>query len=143
MAVTPNFHLFVYGSLRQGFHHPAYAYISRYFNLAGPAQVQGCLYDLGEYPAAKPSPQSGRMIHGELYAIKNSPEFDYAMAQLDDYEGVNPEEGVSLFIRELTAVSFDNQTTTAWIYWYNHDTGGAPIVESGDVLEYFRQKNNP
>ena len=32
--------LFVYGSLRKGFHHPAYQYISGHFDFIGPATVK-------------------------------------------------------------------------------------------------------
>ncbi len=44
--------LFVYGSLRKGFHHPAYEYISKHFTFIAVAKVKGKLYDLGEFPAA-------------------------------------------------------------------------------------------
>ncbi|TAD81683.1 MAG: gamma-glutamylcyclotransferase, partial [Bacteroidetes bacterium] len=100
-----SYHLFVYGSLRQGFHHPAYQYISKYFNLVGHATTAGVLYDLGEYPAAKSSNLQSDVLHGELYAIKNVAELDWALAQLDDYEGLNPEDGPALFCRQLCTVS--------------------------------------
>ena len=50
-----NRQLFVYGSLRKEFGHPAYEYLSNYFHLIGPARVKGLVYDLGEYPAALPT----------------------------------------------------------------------------------------
>ena len=51
---TTVFSLFVYGSLRSGFHHPAYNYISKYFSLKGEGLVRGKLFDLGDYPVAVP-----------------------------------------------------------------------------------------
>lgn len=133
--------LFVYGSLRSGFHHPAYQYISRYFLPLGPARVRGTLYDMGSYPAAVPD-GPGSYILGELYQIKNSDEWDWAMAQLDDYEGVQADEdGPALYERARVNVEQDKGTLVAWIYWYAGDVTGKPIVESGDVLEYLQRKN--
>lgn len=134
-----NHQLFVYGSLRQGFEHPAFQFISRYFTLVSHAKIKGLVYDLGEYPAAIPT-SGEKYIIGELYAIKLADEFCYAIAQLDDYEGINPEEGESLYRRELTTVFTPNGTETAWVYWYNGSVEGQPLVESGDMLEYLRLK---
>ncbi|MEO5683447.1 MAG: gamma-glutamylcyclotransferase family protein [Chitinophagaceae bacterium] len=132
--------LFVYGSLRSGFNHPAYAYISNHFLLVGSAKVKGKLYDLGSYPAALPTDDE-QYILGELYRLKEEEEFSWAIAQVDDYEGVNPEPGETpLYIREITTVYMDNQSTSAWIYWYNNDISGNPQIASGDVLEYLQQK---
>ncbi|HET9434924.1 MAG TPA: gamma-glutamylcyclotransferase family protein, partial [Chitinophagaceae bacterium] len=96
------YQLFVYGSLRSGFRSPAYEYISRYFDLVGAGKVKGQLFDLGTYPAAKPSNQN-RFIIGELYRIRNEKEFTWAMGQLDDYEGVQVGfDETQLYRRELT-----------------------------------------
>lgn len=132
--------LFVYGSLRSGFNHPAYAYISNHFELVGSAKVKGKLYDLGSYPAALPTDEEFYIL-GELYQLKEAMEFSWAIAQIDDYEGVNPEPGEkALYVREMTSVFNNNQETTAWIYWYNNDVSGKPQIASGDVLEYLQQK---
>ncbi|MBL7763886.1 MAG: gamma-glutamylcyclotransferase [Chitinophagaceae bacterium] len=136
------YYLFVYGSLLSGFKSPAYEYLSRYFKLVAPAKIRGRLYDMGDYPAAIPA-TTDEFIKGELYIIKNDPEFSYAMGQLDDYEGTTVEPGESqLYYRELTDVYHDNIVTKAWVYWYNGDTTGKPIVSSGDILQYHQQKNN-
>ncbi|WP_290790573.1 gamma-glutamylcyclotransferase family protein [Flavihumibacter sp. UBA7668] len=133
--------LFVYGSLRKGFHHPAYAYVSQHFDFLSDAKVRGELYDMGEYPAAVPS-QEERFILGELYQLKPEAEWDWAIAQLDDYEGVAPEEGEpALYKREMTRVyCADGSGFEAWIYWYNGDITGKPAITSGDVLQYRRDK---
>lgn len=135
-----NGQLFVYGSLRSGFQHPAYGYISRYFSLVSPAKVKGVLYDMGDYPAAVPT-DNERYITGELYRINNPDELAWALAQLDDYEGVNAEPGEhSLYRREITTVDVNHASTTAWIYWFNGNVEGKNVVESGDVLEYMKHK---
>src|ERR1700748_2119725 len=101
-------HLFVYGSLRSGFNHPAYAYISNHFELVGTAKVKGKLYDLGAYPAALPTTDEF-FIYGELYRLRETEEFAWAIAQVDDYEGVTPEPGeMALYTRQRTPVFMDN-----------------------------------
>lgn len=134
------FYLFVYGSLRSGFQSQAYDYISRYFTLAGEAKVRGKLYDMGNYPAALPSNDESFII-GELYKIKNENEFSWAMGQLDDYEGIDPEfDEVQLYRRDLTDVFFNDQPIKAWIYWYTGNVSGKPVVASGDIMEYIKNK---
>jgi gamma-glutamylcyclotransferase (GGCT)/AIG2-like uncharacterized protein YtfP len=132
--------LFVYGLLRSGFRSPAYEYISRYFTFVANAKVRGELFDLGSYPAGIKSNEN-KFIIGELYRITNEKEFAWAMGQLDDFEGVSVEpDEVQLYKRELTEVHYDDIVTQAWIYWYNGDVSGKPVVESGDIVEYIETK---
>lgn len=140
MPATGLYKLFVYGSLRSGFHSPAYEYISRYFSLCSAAKVKGKLYDMGEFPAAVPTDEEC-YITGELYEVKQVNEFSWAIAQLDDYEGVHVEPGEpQLYVRETAQVTGPSGTETAWIYWYHGDVSGKPLIASGDVLQYAQQK---
>ena len=133
--------LFVYGSLRSGFRSPAYEYISRFFTLVGDAHVNGKLYDMGSYPAGIPTDEESSLIKGELYRINDENEFSWAIGQLDDYEGVSVDfDEVQLYRRELTNVHCNNEDTYAWIYWYNGSVEGRPPIESGDLIEYMKQK---
>lgn len=130
----------MYGSLRSGFRSPAYEYISRYFDLVSNAKVKGYLYDLGTYPAAKPTDEN-KFIIGELYRIRHENEFAWAIGQLDDYEGVNAAfDEMQLYTRAITEVYVDNKTTHAWIYWYTGNVNDKPVIGSGDVLQYMEQK---
>lgn len=132
--------LFVYGSLRSGFRSSAYQYLAHYFHLLGDARVQGKLYDMGDYAAGLTSTEE-KFITGELYAINSADEFDWAIAQLDDYEGMNVEKGqVPMFKREAVIVYMDEGSTTTWIYLYNGDVTGRPEITSGDLLEYLKNK---
>ncbi|MEO8404015.1 MAG: gamma-glutamylcyclotransferase family protein [Chitinophagaceae bacterium] len=141
MATNNNHHLFVYGSLRSGFHSPAYEYISRYFDLVSEAKVKGRLYDMGEYPAAVPV-NDDTFIVGELYVVKKESEFSWAIGQLDDYEGITTEDGHQpLYKRELADIYVNDKTIAAWIYWYSADVSGRPEIASGDLMEYIHQKN--
>lgn len=140
MTDPNNGQLFVYGSLRSGFHHPAYAYISRYFTFISDARVKGALFDMGDYPAAIPV-EADLFIIGELYHITNPDEFSWAMGQLDDYEGLHTENNEpALYRRELTTIYVGDKQTQAWVYWFNGDVSGKPLVESGDVLQYLHDK---
>ena len=140
MANSPVNHLFVYGSLRKGFHSPVYEYISRYFHFIGEGKVKGQLFDLGSYPGAVPV-KSDSFIMGELYQIKNESEFSWAIAQLDDYEGLDAEAGEeSLYRRELADIFINNEIVASWIYWYNGDVTGSPVIASGDLLDYLKHK---
>jgi gamma-glutamylcyclotransferase (GGCT)/AIG2-like uncharacterized protein YtfP len=133
--------LFVYGSLRSGFHNPAYQYLSQYFTLIGEGIVKGKLFDKGEYPVAIPTNEE-KFIVGELYAINSVAEFSYAIGQIDDYEGVPAEAGETpLYKREVVTVIQNNQPYTAWIYWFNGNVDGLAEIASGDVLQYQQQKN--
>ena len=138
-----NYKLFVYGSLRSGFRNPVYEYLTKYFHLVGEAVVKGKLYDLGEYPAAAAT-QEEKFISGELYCINNPLEFSWAIGQLDDYEGLNVEEGEApIYKREEVIAHHEGEPHTAWIYWYNGDLANSPEIESGDLLQYLQQKNKP
>jgi len=136
------FKIFVYGSLRSGFQSPAYNYISKYFTLVGNAKVKGLLFDMGDYPVAI-STNDEKFIVGELYDIKNQEAFDFAIAQLDDYEGLNTEEGeASFYKRTEEEIYINNTTEKGWVYWFTGDIINKPIVESGDVLAYIENKKN-
>ena len=135
------YHLFVYGSLRSGFRSPAYEYISRYFDLVAEGKVRGKLYDMGEYPAAKPVTEDA-WIAGELYISRNRDEFSWAIAQLDDYEGVLVESHEQpLYRRELAEIILPESTQAAWIYWFNGPVEGRPVISSGDMIAYLNEKN--
>lgn len=134
--------LFVYSSLREGFRSGEYNYISRYFCFQSQAKVKGILSDLGNNPVATPTSEN-HFIKGELYKINNKDEFSYAIGQLDDYEGVKPEaDEKSLYKREITTVYLDDEKeVSAWIYWYQGDVEGKPVIESGDIMEYINSKS--
>jgi len=134
--------IFVYGSLRSGFQSPAYNYISKYFTFIGNAKTKGLLFDIGDYPVATPTNQDSFIV-GELFEIKNKDAFDFAIAQLDDYEGLNAEDGEFTFYqRSIEDIFINGVIEKAWVYWFTGDIQDKPIVESGDVLEYAKNKLN-
>ncbi len=140
---TPTFQLFVYGSLRSGFRNPMYKYLTQYFHLLGEAVVKGHFYDNGNNPVAIPGNED-HFITGELYVVNNPEEFNWAMEQLDDYEGINVETGETpMYKRELVEVFQQGQSSMAWVYWYNQPVDHMTKIETGDVLKYLQEKNKP
>ena len=136
---APITHLFVYASLRQGFENPFFEYIKNHFDLVGSGYVNGVLYDLGDYPVGVPHDEY--KVVGELYEAKSPEDFDWSIAQLDDYEGLNPEEGEQAPYRRMITTAYCNgQSYTSWVYWYTGEINSTTIVESGDVFEYMRRK---
>ena len=110
------YHLFVYGSLRSGFHNPAYQYLANFFTLVGEAVVQGKFHDKGAYPVAIPTNEDS-FISGELYVANDAVGFEWAIAQLDDYEGLNVEAGETpWYKRALTETYIQGEKSIAWIY---------------------------
>jgi len=95
---------------------------------------------MGSYPAGV-SANEDSFIVGELYQARNEHEFAWAIGQLDDYEGVTVEaDEVQLFRRDVTQAHLNGQVTDAWIYWYNGDVSGKPVISSGDMLDYLATK---
>jgi gamma-glutamylcyclotransferase (GGCT)/AIG2-like uncharacterized protein YtfP len=133
--------LFVYGSLRQGFNNPFFDFIRNHFDYVGPATVKGTLYDLGDYPAGIPSQEN--TIVGELYAAKSEADFNWAIAQLDDYEGLHLEEGEhAKYRREIATITHNGLESQSWMYWYTGDVSGERIIPSGDVMDYVRSRSS-
>lgn len=135
-------YLFVYGSLRSGFNNPAYQYISTYFNLVSHVSAKGILLEKDQVPVAIPTDTDSH-IKGELYVIKNPDELPWALAQLDDYEGLYPDEGeLCIYRRDKVSIKLGDTLVAAWVYWYCGSTDGLPVIAGGDVLEYHAQKKN-
>ncbi len=130
---------FVYSSLRKGFNQPAYEYIAKYFEFVCNARIKGILSDSGNMAIGTPCKEN-KFIIGELYKLKNDRDFEWVFAQLDGYEGVSstPDEPV-LYRREIgTVLQDDNQVSESWVYWFNGDVRSMPVIESGDIFEYYK-----
>jgi gamma-glutamylcyclotransferase (GGCT)/AIG2-like uncharacterized protein YtfP len=117
-----------------------FQYIKDHFDFVGNARVRGLLYDLGEYPAGVPT-MDEKFIVGELYSIRNIDEFSWVIGQLDDYEGIVVEPGeAAMYRRALATIYVNNRPTQAWIYWYNGEVAGKPVITSGDVIKFLQSR---
>lgn len=140
MKITTT-NLFVYGTLRSSSDNSAYKYISEHFMLISEAKVKGRLYDLGNYPAAIKS-EDENFIMGELYALKEEGDFELAIEQLDEYEGLNTEDGeVPLYRREKVDVHHNKGISKAWVYWYNKEVTDQQLIATGDYQNGAAVKN--
>ncbi len=100
-------YLFVYGTLVSSFGHPMHTRVCRYARYLTHATMDGTLFDLGDYPAARAEGQGS--VHGELYAILDIVRLFKA---LDRYEGRE-------YIRKKVTVRTDGGTSyDAWVYCY-------------------------
>jgi gamma-glutamylcyclotransferase (GGCT)/AIG2-like uncharacterized protein YtfP len=106
--------LFAYGTLKDPRQVAAVVGRPVTYRVIGCGTVCGVLYNVGEYPALRPSDDRGDVVHGVLLEIDDS-----ALADLDAYEGIAEE----LYVRERCTVQLDDGTTAAaWIYFYNRST---------------------
>ena len=102
-------HLFVYGTLRSAFRN-RYARLLRSQAVPlGMARVPGRLYDLGRYPALRPSPGRDHWVSGEIYQLRTPAPL---LTRLDTYEG-------PVYRRVQTQAVFDDGRRLAvWVYEY-------------------------
>ena len=90
--------------------------------IVGRGRVGGMLYDLGEYPALRPSDAATNTVPGVLLELDEG-----ALAPLDTYEGVA--EG--LYARERHAVRLDDgRIVEAWVYAFSGSTDGLRRIAS-------------
>ncbi len=129
-------HLFVYSSLRKGFHKSSYHYITQFFSFVSNAKVKGTASDV-EGELFVTAAENNSFIKGELYTLNDEHDFSYVIGQLDDYEGLIVEQGEKpAYRRELTTVyKDDGEITDAWIYWFNGDVRGKSIATSGNIVD--------
>lgn len=108
--------VFAYGTLRDPRHVAAVVGHTVRCAVVGSGTVSGILYDLGDYPALRPSDAPGDVIPGVLLELD-----DAALPDLDAHEGVA--EG--LYARQRCAVRLDDgRTADAWVYVYLRSTAG-------------------
>jgi len=108
--------------------------------MLGPAKMKGKLYDLGDYPAAIPTNEEFYLT-GELSLLRNPRDYEWAFAQLDDYEGifVEEDEEESAYIRAVGNAHISNEVIPAWVYWYNRPIYNASPIPSGDVIDFLKK----
>ena len=124
--------LFVYGTLMPGAQThlgaPQRARLARESRLLGSAQMQGRLYDLGDYPGAIESADPSMVVHGEVVSLLDPAA---TWRWLDDYEGIAPGDPDPEYARRLCPVRLSNSDATAWVYLYRWPTHRGRLIAAG------------
>ncbi len=104
----------------------------------GACRVAGALFDLGPYPALRPTSEAAASVRGELHAILDAS----ALAVLDAFEGYDPRDpGGSDYLRECVALQ-EPAGVRAWIYVYNRPLDPARRIESGDWRRHLAERRS-
>jgi acetylornithine aminotransferase/acetylornithine/N-succinyldiaminopimelate aminotransferase len=116
--------IFVYGTLRPAMAPPEMKHIVERWKPVGSATVLGQLLDLGDYTGAVLDANTSSRIIGEVFELPKDPAM---MAELDEYEGFEPDEPETSLFRRVKAdvklASGGNQS--CWMYVYNRDAADA------------------
>ncbi len=145
--------LFVYGTLRRGFRlHGVLERLGAQYVRRG--NIQGELFDLGDFPGARKTESSGgssaglqpgtaalkggaTLVVGEVYQLQNPAR---ALKSLDEVEGFRSHAPAgsagSLFRREIVWVTLQNgERLSAWVYWLNRASVPGRRIDSGDYAK--------
>ncbi|MBS1790985.1 MAG: acetylornithine/succinylornithine family transaminase [Acidobacteria bacterium] len=112
--------IFVYGTLRPSAAPPEMKHIVERWKSVGSGTVLGQLLDLGDYTGAVLDANTSSRIVGEAFEMPNDPAM---MAELDEYEGFEPDEPeTSLFCRVKANVKLaSGGNRSCWMYVYNRE----------------------
>ena len=126
--------LFVYGTLMRGFDNPMAQLLSRSADFLGPARCRGRLYRVKHYPGLVLSDDSGDVVFGELFRLRQPAEL---LREFDMYEACG--EGFAeptQYVRQMLPVTLaDGTASEAWTYVYNWEVAHLPRIASGRFLE--------
>ncbi len=124
--------LFVYGTLRRGGERHAIL-VRLAARFAGRGSVRGELFDLGEYPGARPSTSLHSRVFGELYLLRNPARAFEVLDRVEGYRSAHA--AASLFHREIAVVErAGGGATEAWIDWLNRARHPFRRILSGNYV---------
>jgi gamma-glutamylcyclotransferase (GGCT)/AIG2-like uncharacterized protein YtfP len=119
--------VFLYGTLRRG---ASNAHRMDGARFVAEGSVAGRLIKVDWYPGLVLDAEAGP-ARGEVWEV--SPEL---LAELDRYEGCDPESGIGAdYRRVMASVRLDDGgTSDAWVWDWTGPADGFPVIESGDWL---------
>jgi gamma-glutamylcyclotransferase (GGCT)/AIG2-like uncharacterized protein YtfP len=134
MSTFQSYYLFAYGTLRSSINAPVMRQVAQKLEFVGEAEIKGKLYDMGDYPAARPAGENeNSVIHGEVFKVTDPEEVFKA---LDAYEG-------SAYSRQEQDVTLpDGTQVKAFVYWYTFPVDDKQRIKQKDYLEYLKGKRN-
>lgn len=135
MAEGP--HVFVYGTLCQGFANPGRAILDAHARFVDEARTEGCLHDLGAYPALCEPGDEFDVVHGEVYELVDDP--DEALAKLDRYEGARGPDPLPYERRRREVELASGATLDAWLYVWTEQPPEGSRIAGGDWLAHVDQ----
>ncbi|PAU73944.1 gamma-glutamylcyclotransferase family protein [Halomonas salipaludis] len=109
----------VYGTLKRGLRNHHWLAGAEY--LGSDRLTAVTLYDLGPYPGAKPL--SSRGVEVEIFRV--DAQLLAGLDQLEDHRVRTPKQGDFERVIHTTALG------PAWLYLYNHDVSGCPMIREG------------
>ena len=134
----PDFHLFVYGTLRSESPHPLARRLRSGAKLLGKATTPGALYDLGYYPGATFAPETKTRVTGEVFIIHPASPLKTA---LDIYEGAEIDAISSMYGPVEIEVELERGgRRSAVAYALKRIPRFAKPVESGDWIAHSRMR---
>ncbi len=122
-----------YGSLQKGERPYDKLNLAQMLEFVGDCTFRGDLRDMGWYPACVPG---DRIVHGGIYRVLDAA----VVGILDQFERFDPKDRQgSLYLR--IRMQLLDPDIEVWIYMYNQDVTGRPVVESGHWLQHKRDTN--
>jgi gamma-glutamylcyclotransferase (GGCT)/AIG2-like uncharacterized protein YtfP len=135
--------VFVYGTLRRCIGGSMASFVQEHCVPVGNARFNGLLYDLGDYPGAVATRDPSANVVGELYSILPGRR-DVLLRELDRYEGWDPKNAASEFVRRKLPVTRDNgEVVEAWLYLFNRPIEHLQRIASGNYAEFLSSRPSP
>ncbi len=132
----PAMYIVLYGSLMSGFTTQKELGIQDKLKLLGVCEINGKLYDLGDYPGLVDSQEEQDRVEAELFEIKDKS----VLKTLDKFEGYWPSNTQnSLYLRKKT--SWFNSEIKAWVYYYNRKVKETDFVGCRNWETYLFKKS--
>ncbi len=129
-------YLFVYGTLMKGIPSRMASFLEQQGSFLGEGSVQGWLYDLGNYPGLIFDAQAENEVIGHIFRLEHP---SFVFEKLDAFEGIEANDSGE-YTRIEIPVRFQNQILYCWVYQYNRDTKGLPVITQKSYLAYFFDK---
>jgi gamma-glutamylcyclotransferase (GGCT)/AIG2-like uncharacterized protein YtfP len=128
-------HLFVYGTLRDGFAGPMARRLKEACGEPVSARVPGRIFDLGDYPGMVAAESPEDRVRGDVFTLPDDPA--ELLAELDEYEDV----AGGLYARvELPAELADGGSLSVYAYLYKTRPVSVSWIPEGDYLVYLERK---
>ncbi len=105
-------HVFTYGTLQCGHHN--HGLVRPMVRAASRATVRGQLYMGPGYPYLRLDAEAG-LVHGDLLRFDKR-DMGTVLKRLDELEGYNPNNPMSLYVRRRVRVRTATHCVRAWIY---------------------------